>query len=111
MGAAHPHAIPAHEWGAAVASLLEPVHLTPLDALRSLACATLFLVGSEDPIVPVGAVREVSALVRDSEVAVIEEAGHSAYFEKAAQFNQCVLDFISRRAQFQPSPATRSGLG
>ena len=43
-------------------------------------------------------VTEVAALVPASEVAVIADAGHSAYFEQAAQFNRLVLDFIGRRA-------------
>ncbi|RYF19008.1 MAG: alpha/beta hydrolase [Comamonadaceae bacterium] len=94
------HSIPAAEWGAAITGLMRPERLIPRDALRSLACPALFLVGSEDPIVPVAVMREVSGLARDSEVLVIEEAGHSAYFEQPAEFNRHVLDFIQRRAAY-----------
>lgn len=92
------HALPADEWQAAIASLLEPAVLVPVNALRSLACPTLFLVGSEDPLVPASVMAECSRLVSKSDVVVIEQAGHSAYFEKAAEFNHHVLDFIQRIA-------------
>ena len=56
--------------------------------------------GSEDPIVPVSVMREVQDLVRGSELAVVDQAGHSAYFEKPEQVNRLVLDFLARRAQY-----------
>lgn len=94
------YALSGQEWGRALACMLEPARRIPMAALRDVACPTLFLVGSEDPIVPVAAMREVSQLVRASEVVVIDDAGHSAYFEKPAEFNRHVLDFIARRAVY-----------
>lgn len=94
------HSIPNAEWGEALAALLQPGNLLPVHALRDLACPTLLLVGSEDPIVPVAVMREVAELVAGSELAVIEDAGHSAYFEKPQEFNRAVLDFIARRARY-----------
>ena len=94
------YAVPAKEWGGALSALLHPSRLIPLDALRELACPTLLLVGSEDPIVPVSVMQEVQALVRGSELVVVQEAGHSAYFEKPQEFNRTVLDFIARRARY-----------
>jgi pimeloyl-ACP methyl ester carboxylesterase len=44
--------------------------------------------------------REVSELVRGSELVVVDAAGHSAYFEKPQEFNRHVLDFIARRATY-----------
>jgi pimeloyl-ACP methyl ester carboxylesterase len=92
------HRIPAEEWRAALASLLQAEKLTPLAGVSTLRCPTLFVVGSEDPLVPVSVMHEMATLVPASEVVVIDQAGHSAYFEKAAQFNQHVADFIGRRA-------------
>lgn len=94
------HSIPAAEWGGALIALLQPGRLIPMQALRELACPTLLLVGSEDPIVPVAVMREVAQLVRGSELAVVDAAGHSAYFEKPEEFNRLVLDFIARRARY-----------
>lgn len=86
------------QWGLAMASLLQPNSLMPMAGLRQLSSPTLLLVGSEDPIVPLAVMEEVQALVRGSEVIVVHDAGHSAYFEKPKEFNDAVLDFIARRA-------------
>jgi len=99
------HSLTAAEWGGALGSLLTPAALTPMQALAGVGVPSLFLVGSEDPIVPVDVVREVARQVRGSEVAVIDAAGHSAYFEKPAEFNRHVLDFIARRAMYRPLEA------
>lgn len=94
------HSIPSAEWGDALAALLQPGKLLPLHALRGLACPTLLLVGSEDPIVPVAVMRELAEQISGSELAVIKDAGHSAYFEKPQEFNRAVLDFIAHRARY-----------
>lgn len=90
------HSLPNADWGAALASILQPGQLIPMSALRELACPTLLLVGSEDPIVPVRVMREVSELVRGSRLVVIDDAGHSAYFEKPEEFNREVLGFLAQ---------------
>ena len=92
------YSIPPSQWSAAVAELLKPEHLTPVAAISDVRCPTLFLVGSEDPIVPTSVMREVAALLPGSEVVVIDQAGHSAYFEKAEEFNRCVLEFLRKSA-------------
>lgn len=94
------HSIPALEWGGALKGLMAPGKLIAMQALDGLACPTLFLVGSEDPIVPVSVMQEVSQRVRGSEVAVVQAAGHSTYFEKPQEFNTLVLDFLARRAAY-----------
>jgi pimeloyl-ACP methyl ester carboxylesterase len=94
------HSIPPAQWGEALAGALGPGKLVPMEDLRRVACPTLLLVGSEDPIVPVEVMREVAGLVPDSEVVVVPDAGHSTYFEKPSEFNAHVLDFIGRRARY-----------
>lgn len=91
------HRIPADAWRQAMLSLNQPQNLTPTQALSQLACPTLFLVGVDDPIVPVSAMLDLARLVPGSEVCVIENAAHSAYFEQAAEFNATVMDFLRRR--------------
>jgi 3-oxoadipate enol-lactonase len=90
------HSVPAGEWGATLGALMAPQHLLPTQALRDVAQPTLFVVGRQDPIVSVAVTRELAGLVRGSEVAVLEDAGHSAYFEQAAAFNVCLGDFLLR---------------
>jgi len=92
------HSIPAEEWRAAMLSLNKPDNLASTADVERLTCPALFLVGAEDPIVPAQVMRELSARLPGSEVLVIEQAAHSAYFEKAAEFNDRVRDFLKRRA-------------
>lgn len=57
----------------------------------------LLLVGSEDRICPPSNARILAALLPLSELAVVEGAGHSVYFERAARFNELVIDLLGRR--------------
>lgn len=91
------HSIPPQAWRAAMQGLHRPEDLTPMSALPRLACPLLLLVGREDPIVPVDIMEEVAARVPGSELAVIDDAAHSAYFEQAATVNGTVLEFLERR--------------
>ena len=54
----------------------------------------LFLVGAEDRIVPPQIVEAAHHLVPGSRFGVIPDAGHSAYFEQAAFFNEAVGSFL-----------------
>lgn len=66
-------------------ALTQSANLTPTAELHQLTCPTLFVVGIEDPIVPPAAMHELSAMVVGSEVVVVEQATHSAYFENAGR--------------------------
>lgn len=99
------HTLGTSEWGGAIGALMRPDRLIPMQALERVSCPTMMLVGSEDPIVPVAVAREVSERVPDCELAVVEAAGHSTYFEKPDAFNRRVLDFLARRARYEPGAA------
>lgn len=96
------HSIPPAQWRAAMEGLHRPKDLTPMSALPRLACPVLLLVGREDPIVPVDIMEEVARLVAGSEIAVIEQAAHSAYFEQPEPVNRTVLGFLGRRLGCRP---------
>jgi len=91
------HSIPAEAWRSAMLSLNQPDNLLATAEIEALQCPTLFLVGAEDPIVPSEVMKELSQRVPGSELLILNEAAHSAYFEKPAQFNEQVLEFLSRR--------------
>lgn len=91
------HSVAPQEWRDAMDRLLDPAHLLPMASLRDLRCPTLWLVGREDPLVPLQAMRDAAALAPDSELAVVDRCGHSTYFERPDVFNHLVLDFIARR--------------
>lgn len=91
------YALPGAEWRAAMDRLMDPAMLLPLDALRALTVPTLWLLGREDPLVPLNSMVDCAARVPGSELAVVDDCGHSTYFEKPAVFNHLLLDFIARR--------------
>jgi 3-oxoadipate enol-lactonase len=86
-------------WQAAMTRLSEPDQLTPMAALRSVACPTLIIVGEDDPIVPVDVMQDVQAHIAGSELRVIANAAHSAYFEQSDAFNREVLGFLQSRGR------------
>ena len=92
------HRIAPEAWREAVLRLNQPENLLAVAEIDQLACPTMFLVGAEDPIVPPAVMRELGQRLPGSEVVVVEEAAHSAYFEKPLEFNQTVFDFLRRRA-------------
>lgn len=64
------------------------------ELLAGLQAPILFLVGAEDTITSPAIVRMCHEAVAGSQFDEIPEAGHSAYFEKAAAFNQRVARFL-----------------
>ena len=64
------------------------------EALRALRIETLFVVGSRDLLFPPEAIRAAAARLADARVVEIEGAGHSPYFENAAEWNARVAEFL-----------------
>jgi pimeloyl-ACP methyl ester carboxylesterase len=64
------------------------------ERLQALGVPILFLVGEEDTVTPPHIVRMAHQQVPGSQFDVIPDAGHSAYFEKAEQFNSRVDRFL-----------------
>lgn len=68
-----------------------------LDALKQVKTPTLFIVGSEDAIFQPSLIQAASEQIPGSTVKVIPSAGHSPYFEKPAEWNRIVLNFMRNR--------------
>lgn len=64
------------------------------EQLAATGVPALFLVGEEDVLFPPELVAGVHKLVKGSRYVEIPGAGHSAYFEAPAAFNDAVLDFL-----------------
>ncbi len=64
------------------------------EALAALGIPILFLVGEEDTVTPPHVIRLAHQQVAGSRFDVVEGAGHSAYFERAGDFNERVLRFL-----------------
>lgn len=58
----------------------------------------LFLIGDDDQVVPAAAIRACHRAVPGSRFALIEDAGHSSYFEQPAAFNAAVGGFLDEIA-------------
>jgi pimeloyl-ACP methyl ester carboxylesterase len=64
------------------------------DAVRALPMPKLWITSSDDPLFPGKLVRE-SADSIGARFAVIDDAGHSPYFERAPEWNAVLLDFLA----------------
>ncbi|MFN2425824.1 MAG: alpha/beta fold hydrolase [Candidatus Binatia bacterium] len=70
--------------------------VTPAE-LGELRMPTLFIVGSEDTLFPPALLQKAATYIAGAEVKVIDDAGHSPYFEQPAAWNEAVANFLSRR--------------
>jgi pimeloyl-ACP methyl ester carboxylesterase len=64
------------------------------EELRATACPILFVSGDEDVVIPPFAADAIARVVPHARVAHIEDAGHSAYFERPDRFNRIVENFF-----------------
>lgn len=63
--------------------------------LHKIACPALVLWGTEDPLIPVRDADTFAALIPRARKVVWEDTGHVAMFERAADFNALLEDFLS----------------
>lgn len=68
----------------------------PADVLRTLDVPTLWLTGAEDVVYPPFLSAILAGMMPKAEVAQVENAGHSVYFERPAEFNRIVDAFLTR---------------
>ncbi|MEX0781313.1 MAG: alpha/beta fold hydrolase [Dehalococcoidia bacterium] len=66
------------------------------DPISALGVPVLFAVGEHDLITSPTMIREAHALIPGSQFHEMKGAGHSAYFEHAAEWNAVVLEFLQR---------------
>ena len=62
--------------------------------LQGFNTPTLVLVGEDDIVVPPGIARIVVECIPGARLAVVAGAGHSVYFEKPAEFNRLLVEFL-----------------
>ena len=76
------------------ARLFEGRNRAPQD-INAITCPVLFIIGQEDIVIPPFAADTIAALAPHARVAKVEKSGHSAYFERAAEFNGHLEVFLS----------------
>ena len=74
------------------------------EGLPSLRVPTLIVVGSHDVATPPGRSRELQRLIPDSELVVLDRAGHNPWAERPEEFRRAVVDFLQRHG-FVATPA------
>jgi pimeloyl-ACP methyl ester carboxylesterase len=67
-----------------------------LEKLEQLKVPTLLIAGGSDLIAPPPVLRLFSRYIHGSELVVINEVGHSAYWERPDVFNAAVLKFVRK---------------
>jgi 3-oxoadipate enol-lactonase len=81
-----------------LARLMAPEARIQPEQLEGYSVPTLVVAGELDLLFPVAALREVAQLIPNAELAELEGAGHSAYFEQADVFNARLEDFVAKHA-------------
>lgn len=66
--------------------------------LATVGCPVLCIVGIEDILIPPFAQQAIASVAPNVQVATIEAAGHSAYFERAEAFNRLLAQFLAQTA-------------
>jgi 3-oxoadipate enol-lactonase len=67
----------------------------PADVLRALNVPTLWLTGDEDIVYPPFLSDILAPMMPNARVVQVPQAGHSVYFERPAEFNRIVDEFLS----------------
>mmetsp|Transcript_30279 Transcript_30279/g.85397 ORF Transcript_30279/g.85397 Transcript_30279/m.85397 type:complete len:265 (-) Transcript_30279:188-982(-) len=67
-----------------------------LEAVRALQVPVLCLVGDDDVIFPPPLIKAFADELRNAEYVQVPGCGHSAYFEKATEFNDIVMAFLRK---------------
>jgi len=68
------------------------------DRLGEIGCPTLLVWGREDILVPVEDADEYERLIPDARKVVFDETGHMPQLERAGEFNDCLMSFVSARS-------------
>jgi len=68
------------------------------EELAAAGCPILLVAGDEDIVMPPFAADAIAAVVPGARAVHIADAGHSAYFERAARFNAIVGEFLDAAA-------------
>lgn len=66
------------------------------EAISSIDVPTLLIWGAEDAFYPLTTAKEFKALIQNSELVIIDNAGHFTQMEKPEECNAAILDFMNR---------------
>jgi 3-oxoadipate enol-lactonase len=81
------------------------------DRLPSITAPTLVLDGADDPMVPAENSRILAERIPGAELVLLDGARHGYKFEKQAEANAAVLDFLRAHSGQAPAPAALPAAG
>jgi 4,5:9,10-diseco-3-hydroxy-5,9,17-trioxoandrosta-1(10),2-diene-4-oate hydrolase len=64
------------------------------DKLHMVKSPTLLIHGAQDQVIPVEHVQNAYSLISDAKLEVLDECGHCPQIEKAAEFNEIIMQFL-----------------
>ncbi|MGI9327952.1 MAG: alpha/beta fold hydrolase [Pseudomonadales bacterium] len=76
--------------------LLGPKNTLQLEDLAAVKCPTLFICGEEDPLFPPELLASYIPHFGNAQLEVVENAGHSPYFEQPDRFNALLKQHLDR---------------
>ncbi|MEM9624083.1 MAG: alpha/beta hydrolase [Pseudomonadota bacterium] len=79
-----------------LSTLLGKDDVVQLDTLQQVQCPTLFISGAEDPLFSSELLASYVPHFPDARIEVIEDTGHSPYFERPDVFNKLLGEHLSR---------------
>lgn len=82
------------DFKAAVRGKIFQMRNQPPELLAKLPMPILFLTGEEDCLFPAAAGAQFAALAPRGRAVCVPQSGHSVYFERPAEFNRIVDDFL-----------------
>jgi pimeloyl-ACP methyl ester carboxylesterase len=65
------------------------------EQLKKIKAPTLLIWGENDENVPLRIAREMNSLIKNSDLKIIENAGHNSYFDSPNLFYGYIANFIS----------------
>jgi pimeloyl-ACP methyl ester carboxylesterase len=77
-------------------SLTDPAYAVSEADAGAVAVPVLFVSGAEDPLFPSAQLAGYVPWFSDARLEIVEDAGHSPYFEQPAAFNALLADFLER---------------
>ena len=77
-----------------LATLLSAQDVIQHESLAQIACPVLFIAGREDPLFPPEQLASFVPHFKTAAIEIVEDAGHSPYFEQPQIFNQLLANFI-----------------
>ncbi len=82
----------------ALRARMTAVRIRPATDLAAIQASTLWLTGAEDMVFPSLTAPVMAAGMKHARHAQVERAGHSVYFERAAEFNAILSAFLEELA-------------